>query len=97
VYRSNAGGTVQSARFIGRVIAGATTTTFTDLGNKRPGFVTGVLVQADTMEQKELAGYSRVKLAQTDLSTPEAHFAFKTLAVKQPRKNALIDNLVGSF
>lgn len=99
VYRSNAGGTAASMRFIGRVIltAGSSTTTFTDLGNKKPGFVTGLLVQGDTMEMKELSPYSRVKLAQTDLSTPEAHFRFCTLAVPQPRKNAIIDNLVGSF
>lgn len=98
VYRSNVNGTTATARFIGRVIAAASgNTTFTDLGNKRPGFVTGVLVQGDTMVQKELASYSRVKLAQTELSTPEAHFCFRTLAVKQPRKNALIENLVGTY
>jgi hypothetical protein len=98
VYRSNAGGTEASARFIGRVIAASSgNTTFLDLGNKKPGFVTGLLIQSDTMTMKELAPYSRVKLAQTDLSTPEAHFRFVTLAVKQPRKNAIIDNLVGSF
>jgi hypothetical protein len=98
VYRSNVGGTTATARFIGRVIAATSgNTTFTDLGNKRPGFVTGVLVQGDTMVQKELASYSRVKLAQTELSTPEAHFCFRTLAVKQPRKNALIENLVGTY
>lgn len=98
VYRSNAGGSAASCRFIGRVVAASSgSTTFTDLGNKKPGFVTGVLVQGDTMIQKELAPYSRVKLAQTDLSTPEAHFCFRTLCVKQPRKNAIIDNLTGSF
>lgn len=98
VYRTNAGGAQASARFIGRVIAvQGGNTTFTDLGNKKPGFVTGFLIESDTMELKQLAPYSRVKLAQTDLSTPEAHFRFLTLAVKQPRKNALIDNLVGSF
>lgn len=98
IYRSNAGGTVATARFIGRVIAAASgNTTFIDLGNKRPGFVTGYLIDSSTMALKELAPYSRVKLAQTDLSTPEAHFRFLTLAVMQPRKNVLIDNLVGSF
>jgi hypothetical protein len=96
VYRSNAGGSVASMRFIGRVAANGNTT-FTDLGNKKPGFVTGLLIEGDTMEMMELAPYSRVKLAQTELSTPEAHFRFLTLAVKQPRKNAIIDNLVGSF
>jgi hypothetical protein len=98
VYRSAAGGSAATARFIGRVTAAASgNTTFLDLGNKRPGFVTGMMIQGDTMKMKELAPYSRVKLAQTDLSTPEAHFRFLTLAVTQPRKNAIIDNLVGSF
>jgi hypothetical protein len=99
VYRSPAGGTAASAKFIGRVAlaVGASTTTFVDLGNKNPGFVTGFLVQGDTMVMKELSAYSRLKLAVTDLSTPEAHFRFCTLAVTQPRKNVLIDNLKGSF
>lgn len=98
VYRSAAGGSQASVRFVGRCIAAASgNTTFNDLGNKRPGFVTGLLVEGDTMKMKELAPYSRVKLAQTDLSTPEAHFRFVTLAVTQPRKNAVVDNLVGSF
>lgn len=97
VYRSLAGGSAASAKFIGRVAlaAGAGTTTFFDLGNKQPGFVTGFLLQGDTMEMKELAPYSRLKLAVTDLSSPEAHFRFCTLAVMQPRKNVLIDNLKG--
>lgn len=97
VYRSPAGGNTASAKFIGRVAkaAGGSTTTFTDLGNKQPGFVTGFLVQKDTMALKELAPYSRLKLAVTDLSTPEAFFRFITLAVMQPRKNVLLDNLKG--
>lgn len=98
VYRSAGGASLASARFIGRVIAANSgNTTFVDLGNKRPGFVTGFLLDKSTMGIKELSAYSRVKLAQTDLSTPEAHFRFATLAVPQPRKNVLVDNLVGSF
>ena len=97
MYRSPAGGTVASAKFIGRVVlsAGASSSLFTDLGNKQPGFVTGFLLQGDTMTLMELAPYSRLKLAVTDLSTPEAYFQFCTLAVKQPRKNGLLDNLKG--
>lgn len=98
VYRTLAGGTAATAKFIGRVAnSGAATTDFVDLANKRPGFVTGFLLQSDTMAVKELAPYSRLKLAVTDLSIPEAHFRFLTLAVMQPRKNVLLDNLVGSF
>lgn len=98
VYRSAAGGTVASARFIGRVInSGSATTTFYDLGNKIPGFVTGYLIQADTMEIAELAPYSRLKLAVSELSEPEAHFRFCTLKVTEPRKNVLIENLKGDL
>lgn len=98
VYRTAAGGSAASARFVGRVAyVGASPTHFIDLNNKRPGFVTGFLIQGDTMAMKELSPYSRLKLAVSDLSVPEAHFRFCTLAVMQPRKNVLIDNLVGSF
>lgn len=94
VYRSVVGGGVATAKFIGRVLMGdGATTLFVDLGNKLPGFVTGFLVQGDTMGIKELSSYSRLKLAVTDLSVPEAHFRFCTLAVFQPRKNVLVDNL----
>jgi hypothetical protein len=99
VYRSAAGGTAASAKFIGRVLlsAGASTTDFTDLGNKVGAFVTGYLTQGDTMEARELAPYSRIGLAVTQLHKPEGHFTFTTLAVTQPRKNVLIDNLKGSL
>lgn len=91
VYR---GPTAATAKYIGRVAnSGAPTTAFEDLGNKAPGFVTGYLVQKDCWGVHELAPYSRLKLAVSDLSTPEAHFRFLTLAGYQPRKNVLIDNL----
>jgi len=98
VYRSPAGGSAAQARFIGRIVnSGAATTVFRDLGNKIPGFVTGFLVQEDTMELMELSAYSRMKLAVTDLSEPEAHFRFLCLKVTEPRKNCLIDNLRGDL
>ncbi len=97
IYRSGNGGTAATARFIGRVPYAGTTTTFTDLNNKIPGFVTGVLVQPDTMDVAELAPYSRMKLAISDLSLPEAHFRFATLRVFSPKKNVLGENLRGSF
>jgi hypothetical protein len=94
VYRTDAGGT--TSKWIGRVAKSSTTaTTFTDKGGKLPGFVTGYLIQGDTMEVRELSPYSRLKLAVTDLSIPEAHFRFLTLTVPQPRKNVLVDNLKG--
>ena len=91
VYR---GATADSAKYIGRVVnGGGLTTSFEDLGNKAPGFVTGYLVQKDCWGIHELSPYSRLKLAVSDLSTPEAHFRFLTLAGYEPRKNVLIDNL----
>lgn len=94
VYRTLAGGKAGTEKFIGRVAASSgSSTSFVDLGNKIPGFVTGFLIEGDTMTMKELAPYSRLKLAVTELSTPEAHFRFCSLAVTQPRKNVLIDNL----
>jgi len=91
VYR---GATAASAKYIGRVVnSGAATTDFVDLGNKAPGFVTGYLIQKDCWGVHELSPYSRLKLAISDLSTPEAHFRFLTIAGYQPRKNVLIDNL----
>jgi hypothetical protein len=98
VYRTNAGGALASAKFIGRAAnSGSATTVFNDLGNKKPGFVTGFLIQGDTMAVKELSPYSRMKLAVSELALPEAHFRFLTLAVMQPRKNVLLDNLVGGY
>lgn len=96
VYRSDIGGSAASAKFIGRVAQGAgSTTVFTDLGNRTPGSVTGFLVQANTMGLAQLAPYSKLKLAISDLSLPEAHFRFLSLAVYQPRKNVIIENIVG--
>ena len=95
VYR---GLTSTTCRFIGRVVAAVSgTTTFVDLNNRLPGGVTGFLVQGDTMEIKELAPYSRIKLAVSDLSQPEAHFRFLTLAVVAPRRNVLVTNISGTY
>jgi hypothetical protein len=94
VYR---GTTAANAKFIGRVKAAAGNTTFIDLGNKQPGSVTGFLVQSNTMGLHQLAPYSRLKLAISDLSLPEAHFRFLALAVYQPRKNVVIDNITGQL
>lgn len=95
VYRAKANGSAAAAKFIGRVkvASSGSTTVFHDFGNKVPGFVTGYLLQGDSMGMKELAPYSRMKLAVTDLTSPEAHFRFVCLAVYTPRFNVLIDNL----
>ncbi len=95
VYR---GLSAATAHFIGRVVdAGTATTDFIDAGNKLPGFVTGYLVDTATAEFRELAPFSRLKLPQTDLTIPEAFFQFRCLAVKQPRKNVIAENIRGQF
>lgn len=96
VYRAPVA-SARAVRFIGRIAPTSTgTLDFYDLGNKVGAFVTGYLLQTDTMGIKELAPYSRLKLAVSDLSTPEAHFRFATLAAYQPRKNVIVDNLKGA-
>jgi hypothetical protein len=98
VYRSEVGGSAASAKFVGKVKdSGASTTAFVDLGNREPGSVTGYLLQSNTMGFYQLAAYSRMKLALSDLSLPEAHFRFLCLAVKQPRKNVLFENITGQI
>jgi hypothetical protein len=97
VYRSEAGGSAASAKFIGRIRQGASNPVFRDLGNKSPGFVTAYLLQKDTMDLRQLAPFSRLKLAVSELSLPEASFRFVCCAVKQPRKNVIIDNLKGQL
>jgi hypothetical protein len=55
------------------------------------------LIEANTMSLHQLAAYSRMKLALSDLSVPEAHYRFITLAVKQPRKNVIFENISGQL
>jgi hypothetical protein len=93
IYRSAAGGTAASAKFIGR----SKGTTFVDLGLTSPGSVTGFLIQSNTWGIHQLSPYSRLKMAIHDLSLPEAHFRFLCLAGYQPRKNFLIDNITGQL
>ena len=98
VYRSRAGGSAADAKFIGRVkAASAGSTTFRDLGLRQPGAVTGFLVQSNTMGIHQLSPYSRLRMAVNDLSLPEAHFRFLCLALYQPRKNVLLDNITGQL
>jgi hypothetical protein len=97
VYRSNVGGTASSAMFIGRIAQGLSNPVFVDLGNRQPGSVTGFLIQGNTMGIAQLAPYSKLKLAVSDLSLPEAHFRFLSLAVYQPRKSVLLDNITGQL
>jgi len=98
VYRSEDGGSAASAKFIGRVKAGSgASTSFVDLGNRDAGSVTGFLIQENTMGMHQLSAYSRLKLAVSDLSLPEAHFRFLCLAAYQPRKNVLFENIDGQL
>lgn len=97
VFRSVAGGSAASVKLIGRIKAAVTGATFVDLNNRLPGAQPAYLVDMESMAVHELAPYSRIKLAVTDLTQPEGHFRFCTLAVYMPRKNVLIDNLKGAL
>ncbi|CAM6004814.1 unnamed protein product [Sphagnum balticum] len=99
IYRSDLNGSASTAKFIGKQAANGAGSgaTFIDLGNRQPGSVTGFLVQANTMGLAQLAPYSKLKLAVSDLSLPEAHFRFLSLAAYQPRKNVLIENITGQL
>lgn len=98
VYRSAAGGaTASQCYFIGRIVAGPSGASFTDLGNKVQGFVTGYLIQKDTMHLGELSGFKKVNLGLSQLSQNTAYYRWTTLAVEQPRKNAIVDNLQGQI
>jgi hypothetical protein len=98
VFRTSAGGAAASAKLVGRVKANVTgTTVFRDLNNRLPGAQPAYLVDMESMGVHELAPYTRIKLAVTDLTEPEGHFRFLSLAVYQPRKNVLVDNLIGAL
>lgn len=97
VYRTELDGSLKTAGFIGRVKQGVGPAIFIDMGNRAPKHTTGYLIQKDTMQIGELMPYSRIKLAVSDLSIPEAHARFLSLAVFQPRKNVILDNLKGAL
>jgi len=96
VYRSNAGGSLNSCKSIGRVAAnGSGTTVYVDLNNRIPGYVNAYLVDFDSMDIAELAPYSSLKLAMSALNMPQAHLRFLALRVYRPRVNVIVDNLMG--
>jgi hypothetical protein len=96
VYRSPKDGAADEAKFIGRIRQSGSIV-MRDLGAKSPGFVTAYLLQKDTMALHQMAAYSKLKLAISDLSLPEAHFRFLCLAVYQPRKNVILDSISGQL
>jgi hypothetical protein len=98
VYRSLANsasnGYLSALGYIGRVVnSGNSTTTFIDLDNRQPAFVTGFALDMRGLEIAELSPFKSAQLAQTDLTTPKAYFRFLSLMVKLPRFNILVDNL----
>lgn len=94
VYRSLAGGSQASAKFIGKIKAPVSgTVVFHDLGSKIPGFVTGVLVEKGQNELRELAPFTRKQMPMNELTHPEIFYRFVCAVSLQPRKMALADNL----
>lgn len=95
VYRSVAGGT--KLKYIGRVKnSGAATTIFVDKNKRQPGFVTGFGLDYKSMAIHELAPFSKMELARTQLATNYAFYRFCAIAVKAARFNFLIDNILDS-
>jgi hypothetical protein len=98
VYRSQVGGNAADCKFIGKVKdSGLATSVFTDLGNRAPGSISAYLIQEDTMDLAELAPFSSMQLAVTDLSLPKAYYRFLSTAVRQPRKNTILENVVSQL
>lgn len=96
VYRTGNAGAPGSELFIGNVAAApAGSTTFTDLGNRSPGSLTGFLIQKDAMHMGELSGFKKLQLGISQLSINNAFYRWVTLAVEAPRKNAIVENLLG--
>ena len=97
VYRSQAGGSAASARFIGAVVAAPSgNTVFTDLGNRSPGFTTGFLLNEGAFQMNQLAPYTSLKLAVAALNIPTANYTFTCLSVMKPRTCVLVDNIKGT-
>lgn len=97
VYRSEANGSAASAKFIGRIKQGAGNPVFTDLGNRSPGSVNGYLLDKSGMEINELAPYSELKLAVSELALPQASFRFLCISDATPRKSVIVDNIDGQL
>lgn len=100
VYRTAAGVAATVAPgvlFIGNILAGPAGATFTDLGNRSPGALTGFLIQKDSMHMGELSGFKKLQLGLSQLSVNNAFYRWTTLAVEAPRKNAIVENLQGQL
>jgi hypothetical protein len=97
VYRSAVNGSISTCKFIGRIAQGSGNPVFTDLGNRAPGSITGFLLQTDSMGLHQLSAYSTLKMAISDLSLPNAHFRFLSLAAYKPRVNVLVENLTAQL
>ena len=95
VYRSAVGGLATGAKFIGKTPANQLV--FTDLGNRSPGSVTGFLIEEKTMAIAELSPFKKYQMARADLSEVNAYARMLCLAVYQPRKNVLLENIVGQL
>jgi hypothetical protein len=65
------------------------TQVFTDFGNRQPGSVTGFLIQGNTLGIAQLAPYSKLKLAVSDLSLAGSSFSLsQSCRVSTPQKRA---------
>ncbi len=98
VYRTVAASTVataaSSAKFIGRVAAAVTGgTTFTDLGNKKPGSSICILLDKRGWEMPQLAAFTGVDLATIDTANRKLFYRFVCLKGAMPRFSVIGENV----
>jgi len=98
VYRSAAASTVATAasslKFIGRVAAAVTGgTTFTDLGNKKPGSSVCILLDKRGWEMPQLKAFTGVDLATVDTANRKLFYRFVCLKGAMPRFSVIGENV----
>jgi len=98
VYRSAAASTLASSavscKFIGRVaVAVSGGTTFTDLGNKKPGASIAILLDKRGWEMPQLAAFTGVDLATIDTANRKLFYRFVCLKGAMPRFSVIGENV----
>lgn len=98
VYRSVAASSVAtsavSCKFVGRVAAALTgNTTFTDLGNKKPGASIAILLDKRGWEMPQLAAFTGVDLATVDTANRKLFYRFVCLKGAMPRFSVIGENV----
>ncbi|HWQ08265.1 MAG TPA: hypothetical protein VN436_04130 [Holophaga sp.] len=102
VYRSKQGGsnTAADMRFIGRVVKGGTTTTFTDLNTSIPGTSNIIMLttgkEADALRWLQMIPPAKIPMAMTTLAYRFACLYIAALRVTLPKKHGMLINVLPS-